>query len=141
MFTHSSRLATVRPALRVLASGVVVCLVVATTATAAPGPGGPPGRGHGALTEAANPKFVPVGSVIMFAGSTAPTGYLLCDGSEVSRREHSNLFDAIGSTYGPGDGSTTFNVPDLRQRFPLGLADAGTGSVIGPVVDGVVFPD
>lgn len=54
----------------------------------------------------------PVGTVITFAGTTAPKGYLLCDGREVSRTVYSDLFSVIGTTYGPGDGSSSFNLPD-----------------------------
>lgn len=68
---------------------------------------------------------VPVGALVGFAGSAAPAGWLLCDGSAVSRTTYASLFSAIGTTYGAGDGSTTFNVPDLRGRVPVG---AGTGS-------------
>jgi len=68
---------------------------------------------------------VPTGSLFPFAGSAAPTGYLLCDGSAVARTgTYAALFAVIGTTYGSGDGSTTFNLPDLRGRMPLG---AGTG--------------
>lgn len=68
---------------------------------------------------------VPTGSLFPFAGSAAPTGYLLCDGSAVARTgTYAALFAVIGTTYGAGDGSTTFNLPDLRGRMPLG---AGTG--------------
>lgn len=70
--------------------------------------------------------IVPAGSVTMFAGATAPTGYLLCDGTAVSRTLYADLFTAIGTTYGVGDGSTTFNLPDLRGRSPL-AAGAGAG--------------
>lgn len=55
-----------------------------------------------------------------FAGSTVPAGYLLCDGSEVSRATYAMLFTAIGTTYGTGDGSTTFNIPDLSGRVAIG---------------------
>lgn len=58
----------------------------------------------------------PVGAVSAFAGSSAPTGWLLCDGTAVSRATYAALFALIGTTYGVGDGSTTFNVPDLRGR-------------------------
>ena len=68
----------------------------------------------------------PAGTIKMFGGSTAPDGYLLCDGQAVSRTDYAELFAAIGTTYGAGDGSTTFNVPDLQGRFPLG-AGAGNG--------------
>lgn len=68
---------------------------------------------------------VPTGSLFPFAGSAAPTGYLLCDASAVSRTTYATLFGVIGTTYGSGDGSTTFNLPDLRGRLPMG---AGTGT-------------
>ena len=74
---------------------------------------------------------VPSGLISAYGGSSAPGGYLLCDGAEVSRATYNDLFLAIGTVYGVGDGSTTFNVPDLRGRFPLGKADAGTGSTLG----------
>jgi microcystin-dependent protein len=78
-----------------------------------------------------NLAIVPVGAVMPFAAASAPTGYLLCDGSQVSRLAYKSLFDVIGTTYGTGDGSTTFHLPDLRQRFPLGKAASGTGSALG----------
>jgi microcystin-dependent protein len=62
----------------------------------------------------------PVGVINMFAGSTAPLGWLICDGSAVSRSTYSDLFSVIGTTYGEGDGSTTFNLPDLRGRIGVG---------------------
>ena len=64
-------------------------------------------------------QTVPVGTYIESACSTAPAGYLLCDGSTVSRITYAALFVAIGTTYGAGDGSTTFNLPDRRDRFAL----------------------
>lgn len=60
------------------------------------------------------------GAIVSYAGNTAPVGWLMCDGSAVSRTTYSKLFNAIGTTYGTGDGSTTFNIPDLRGRFPVG---------------------
>lgn len=66
----------------------------------------------------------PAGIVMPFAGSTAPQGYLLCDGSAVSRTDYADLFTAIGTTYGSGDGSTTFNVPDLSGRVVLGVSQS-----------------
>ena len=65
------------------------------------------------------------GTIQMFAGAIPPAGWLLCDGSAVSRTDYAALFAAIGTTWGAGDGSTTFNLPDLRGRAPIG---AGTGS-------------
>ena len=61
------------------------------------------------------------GAIFGSARSSAPTGYLTCDGSAVSRSTYSNLFSAIGTTYGVGDGSTTFNLPDLRGVVPRGV--------------------
>lgn len=67
---------------------------------------------------------VPPGTVNMFAGASAPNGWLLCDGSAVSRETYADLFAVIGTTYGSGDGSTTFNLPNLKGRVPVGL-DSG----------------
>lgn len=64
--------------------------------------------------------FVPAGTVFPFAGQTIPNGFVLCQGQELSRATYKRLFDAIGTTYGSGDGSTTFNVPNLSAAFPLG---------------------
>ena len=68
---------------------------------------------------------VPTGVISAFAGTAAPTGYLMCDGTAISRVTFATLFAAIGTTYGPGDGSSTFNLPNLRGRVPVGL-DAAT---------------
>jgi microcystin-dependent protein len=75
--------------------------------------------------------FVPIGSMLMWPTNSAPSGWLLCDGSQVSRTTYVTLFSLLGTTYGAGDGTTTFNLPDLRQRFPLGKAASGTGSTLG----------
>ena len=66
----------------------------------------------------------PAGIVMPFAGSVAPQGYLLCDGSAVSRTDYADLFAAIGTTYGAGDESTTFNLPDLSGRVVLGVSQS-----------------
>jgi microcystin-dependent protein len=71
------------------------------------------------------------GLIVATGRSAAPTGWLLCDGAAVSRTTYADLFAAIGTAYGTGDGSTTFNVPDLRQAFPLGKAASGTGAALG----------
>ena len=68
----------------------------------------------------------PPGIVSAFAGASAPAGWLICDGSTVSRTTYSALFAAIGTVYGAGDGSSTFKIPDLRGEFVRGL-DAGRG--------------
>ena len=70
----------------------------------------------------------PTGTVSAFAGSAAPTGYALCDGSAVNRTAQAALFSVIGTTYGIGDGSTTFNLPDLRGRVVAGLGESLLGA-------------
>ena len=70
--------------------------------------------------------FLPPGMIAPFAGSTAPSGWLIADGSAVSRTTYATLFSSIGVTYGAGNGSTTFNLPDLRGRAIVG-AGAGPG--------------
>jgi microcystin-dependent protein len=74
---------------------------------------------------------VPSGALTPFAGSTAPSGWLLCQGQAVSRATYANLFSAISTTYGTGDGSTTFNVPDMRGNVPAGYkaGDANFGTM------------
>jgi len=56
----------------------------------------------------------PTGAVLMWTTNSAPTGYLLCDGTAVSRTTYAGLFAVTGTTYGVGDGSTTFNLPNLK---------------------------
>ena len=63
---------------------------------------------------------IPSGVVFQFAGTTAPYGYLICDGSAISRADYPDLFLAIGTAHGSGNGSTTFNLPDYRGRFIRG---------------------
>ena len=65
-------------------------------------------------------NFVPSGTILPFGGVTAPAGWLLCDGSAVSRAVYANLYSAIGGVWGSGDGSSTFHLPDLRGRFIRG---------------------
>lgn len=76
----------------------------------------------------------PTGGVIMFGGATAPAGFLLCDGAERSRRTYAALFQAIGTSFGVGDSSNTFNVPNLIGRFPYG----GQLGQLGGVADTVL---
>lgn len=64
---------------------------------------------------------VPAGTVSAFAGASAPGGWLLCNGAAVSRTTYDALFAVVGTTYGAGDGSTTFNLPNLKGRVPVGL--------------------
>jgi len=68
---------------------------------------------------------VPVGVVNPFAGETAPAGWLLCSGQAVSRTQYVGLFLTIGTVYGVGDGSTTFNIPDMRGRSIFGKDNMG----------------
>ena len=63
---------------------------------------------------------LPIGIILPLSSSTIPEGYLLCDGSAISRTEYSTLFSVIGTTYGAGDGETTFNLPDLQGKVPVG---------------------
>lgn len=69
--------------------------------------------------------LAPSGVVLPFAGSAAPTGWLLCFGQTVSRTTYASLFAALGTSYGAGDGSTTFALPDLRGRIPGGKDNMG----------------
>lgn len=79
-----------------------------------------------AIIAAALAASVPVGTVSQTARATAPTGYLICDGSAISRTTYSDLFTAIGTAYGSGDGSTTFNVPNLKGKVPVGRDSSQT---------------
>lgn len=75
----------------------------------------------------------PIGTISPFGGSAIPSGYLLCNGQEVSRTTYAALFAVIGVAFGSGDGSTTFNLPDLREAVPKG---AGlTGKTVGAHLD------
>lgn len=76
---------------------------------------------------------LPTGSVSAFAGdiNDLPKGWLLCDGLEVSRTKWRKLFDVIGTTYGSGDGSTTFNIPDVRARVIVGRNDSQFANTAG----------
>jgi microcystin-dependent protein len=82
--------------------------------------------GDGSFSYTSN--IVPSGALMPFAGASAPTGFLLCDGSAISRSTYSTLFSAISTTYGAGDGSSTFNLPDLRGRVIAGQDDMGGSS-------------
>ena len=84
---------------------------------------------------AASSGGLPIGTLIDFAGTSAPTDYLLCDGSAVNRTTYASLFSAIGETWGVGDGSTTFNIPDFRRRTAVGSGGTGTGTLGNAVAD------
>ncbi|WP_051945679.1 tail fiber protein [Verrucomicrobium sp. BvORR106] len=92
-------------------------------------------------------SYLPPGCIVPYGGTTAPTGWLFCYGQAVSRSAYAGLFTALGTTYGAGDGTTTFNLPDLRGRVAAGrddmggasagrLTNAGTGN---PGVNGTVL--
>lgn len=90
---------------------------------------------------ASNVTLIPAGVVQAYAGTTAPSGYLLCYGQQLNRTQYADLFAAIGTTFGAGDGSTTFYIPDLRGYVIAGQDDMGgsnagrlssiAGSVLG----------
>lgn len=87
---------------------------------------------------------VPPGTIIDYAGATTPVGYLLCAGQAVSRSTYARLFTAIGTLWGSGDGSTTFNVPDLRGMSVFGKDNMGGTAanritVAGGNIDGTVL--
>lgn len=69
---------------------------------------------------------VPIGTIIPFAGNAIPQGYLLCDGSAISRTDYASLFAVIGTIYGAGDGSTTFNLPNKPEFYEQGRYAATT---------------
>lgn len=69
---------------------------------------------------------LPAGMIAPFAGTSTPTGWLICDGSAVDRTTYADLYAALSTTYGEGNGSSTFNLPDLRGRVPAGKDNMGT---------------
>lgn len=71
-------------------------------------------------------EVMPYGTIVQTARTTAPSGWLLCQGQNVSRTTYAGLFAAIGTTYGAGDGSTTFGIPNLQGRVPVGLDSTQT---------------
>lgn len=93
-------------------------------------------------TLSANVSQIQTGSVLFFAGNIIPEGYLECYGQAVSRTVYAELFDVIGTIYGSGDGSTTFNVPNLVNKFiqgsntPVKSVDAGLPNIKGGIAAG-----
>lgn len=100
-------------------------LVGATGATGTTGATGPAGADGTDGLDGADGEGVPPGMVLPYCGTSLPTGYLTCDGSAVSRTTYATLFSKISTTWGVGDGSTTFNLPNFLGR---GLIGDGTGS-------------
>ena len=79
---------------------------------------------------------IPSGALLDFAGTSVPAGYLACDGANISRTAYTTLFTAIGTTWGVGDGSTTFGLPDIRRRVTVGSGGTGTatlGNAVGNI--------
>lgn len=72
-------------------------------------------------------RALPSGMIVSYGGSSVPQGWLLCNGEAVSRTTYKNLFSAIGTLYGGGDGSSTFNLPDLRESVPVGAGTRVSG--------------
>lgn len=99
------------------------------------------GRPNGNLTWLGSQVFLPAGAVFAFAANSDPAGCLLCNGAAVSRTTYAALFAAIGTTYGSGNGSTTFNLPNLTNKFIQGSGNAGTVKSAGlPNITGKVYP-
>lgn len=99
------------------------------------------GNGTTSTFNTADTNYMPTGTVLPFAGNTIPNGYLLCDGSAVSRSTYANLFNVIGTLYGAGDGSTTFNLPNLVERFVEGGSSSGEVKNAGlPNITGEISP-
>ena len=80
---------------------------------------------------------MPSGAMLQWPTATAPTGFLLCTGAAVSRTIYSALFAVIGTTFGAGDGTTTFNLPDFDNRFAVGAGDLYTAGTTGGSKDAV----
>jgi microcystin-dependent protein len=89
----------------------------------------------GTITQGGGSIF-PAGIIWEYGGSSAPTGWLLCDGSAVSRTTYAALFAVLGTAYGSGDGSTTFNVPDKRGKFGIGVDGTYTRGSTGGAASG-----
>lgn len=81
---------------------------------------------HTTALQAASAALAPIGAVVPFWGLQEPAGWLLCKGQAVSRATYKELFDVIGTRSGAGNGSTTFNVPDLRESLIYGVGDSGS---------------
>ena len=79
-----------------------------------------------------------VGELKMWPTGTAPTGYLLCNGALVSRTTYATLFAVLGTTYGAGDGSTTFNLPNFKDRMPIGAGNTYSANTTGGSTDAIV---
>lgn len=79
---------------------------------------------------------LPIGAILPFSGLNIPENWLVCDGRAVSRTEYAQLYAVIGRLYGPGDGSTTFNLPDLRGRVPVGVNESDLDLIMPGITGG-----
>lgn len=86
-------------------------------------------------------QLVPSGAIMSYGGSNAPAGWLICDGAAISRTLYANLFSAIGTAFGTGDGSTTFNLPDMRGRFVRYDDNMGNHGITGVTPAGAASRD
>jgi len=89
------------------------------------------------MSSSAQQSFVPAGAVMAFAMNSAPAGWLAADGSAVSRSTYATLFAAVGTVHGAGNGSTTFNLPDLRGYFVRGAGTNADGTAAGTFAEKV----
>lgn len=80
-------------------------------------------------------QTMPTGAILPYGGTASPSGFLICDGSAVSRTTYATLFGIIGTAFGAGDGTTTFNLPNLEGKFPLGTANPLTVGLTGGEAD------
>ena len=105
-----------------------------------------PARMH----EVINSYLMPAGTIVSYAGASVPTGWLLCNGANVSRTTYANLFNAIGTRWGAGNGSTTFTLPDSDGRVLQGATDAskvgqyleaGLPNITGKFASSDIYPD
>ena len=98
------------------------------------GSGNPTSVSYGIISASITslPSVVPTGTILMTGGASADSGYLICNGTAYSRTTYSALFTKIGTAFGVGDGSSTFNIPNLQAKFPLGKSGShGLGSTGG----------
>lgn len=108
-----------------IVDGTIVDADISATAAIAPS------KVSGTAVVSNDTRLTPAGALIMFAGTAAPSGWLLCDGSVVSQSTYASLFSVVGSTYNTGgEGAGNFRLPDLRGRVPVGR-NAGTFSTLG----------
>jgi microcystin-dependent protein len=93
---------------------------------------------YGRITSIASQIPSVTGEIKMWPIATPPTGYLICDGSAVSRSTYSALFTIVGTTFGVGNGSSTFNLPDFRDRMPIGAGSTYSANTFGGSADAIV---